>query len=533
MPNLTWLVSAGALLASSQVFGQNAEAVSRARMRSDLEYLASDALEGRMTLQKGSEVAIHWIAAEFEEAGLQPLGGRTFLQEVPLVEFRVDRERSTLAVRRGGREQIYRHGGDGFTSGFPDEVNLRAGVVFAGFGVTAPEFGYDDYKGIDARGKVVLIFDHEPQETDPKSLFNGVGSTRHASARSKVMNAQKHGAVAVLLASEPNRSHPTNSERIARVPGAQARVLRLPLQVLANSDPRIPILPVSDALMADLLAESGRKALDLQLAIDRTFKPQSMVLPGAEVQIRLATSERRLGSTYNVIGMLEGSDPELKAETIVYSGHFDHDGAPEGGIAHGADDNASGTAGVIELARAFAKAARPKRTLLFAVFAAEERGLLGSYYYTMHPLRPLRGTRAVINFDMIGRNETPSRQTDGMIEIAKDTSNELNLVGTINSPDYRETVESANGGVGLKLNYKWDRDAALNIYSRSDQYPFSLHEIPAIWWFTGFHPDYHQTTDTAEKINFEKMERIVRLAYLTGEKFANATAPPRFVERVR
>jgi Peptidase family M28 len=132
---------------------------------------------------------------------------------------------------------------------------------------------------------------------------------------------------------------------------------------------------------------------------------------------------------------------------------------------------------------------------------------------------------------MIGRNETPSAQTEGLIEIAADTSNELNLIGTINSPDYRAVVERENTRVGLKLNYKWDGDAALNVFQRSDQFPFALHDIPAMWWFTGFHPDYHQTTDTVDRINFVKMEKILRLAYLSGWAFADAASGPRFVSK--
>jgi Zn-dependent M28 family amino/carboxypeptidase len=248
--------------------------------------------------------------------------------------------------------------------------------------------------------------------------------------------------------------------------------------------------------------------------------------------MRIVIAEQRRGTSYNVLGLVEGSDPALKSETIVFSAHYDHDGAWDGNIFHGADDNGSGTVGVVELARAFAASPqKPKRSLLFAIFAAEERGLLGSHYYVSHPPRPLETTRAVINFDMIGRNEAPSRQTEGLMDIAPDTSNELNLIGTINCPDYRAAVERANEYVGLRLNDKWDRDAALNIFQRSDQFPFALHDIPAIWWFTGFHPDYHQTTDTVEKINFTKMEKILRLAYLTGWDFANAAAPPRFVAR--
>jgi len=236
-----------------------------------------------------------------------------------------------------------------------------------------------------------------------------------------------------------------------------------------------------------------------------------------------------VANSYNVAGVIEGSDPTLAAETIVFSGHYDHDGpAPNGGIFHGADDNGSGTVGVVALARAFAKnPIKPRRSLLFIVFAAEERGLLGSYYYCMHPLRPLATTRAVINFDMIGRNEAadPRVQT----EISPDTTNELGLIGTHYSPDYREVVERNNEFVGLKLNYKWDRDSANSVLFRSDQYPFLQHDVPGVWWFTGFHPDYHHVTDTADKINYTKMAKILRLAYLTAWVFGDTATPPRFV----
>jgi Zn-dependent M28 family amino/carboxypeptidase len=167
--------------------------------------------------------------------------------------------------------------------------------------------------------------------------------------------------------------------------------------------------------------------------------------------------------------------------------------------------------------------------VLFAIFAAEERGLLGSYYYVQHPLVPLAKTRAVINFDLIGGNEAPSLQTNGLIEIEPDTTNLLNLVGLKYSPDYKSVVERANRQAGLQLSYKWDEEAALNVYFRSDQFPFALKGIPAMWWFTGFHPDYHQTTDTVDKINFPKMVRILNLAYLTGYDFANSDQPLRFI----
>ena len=505
------------------------DAIQASDMRANLTFLSSDALEGRMSLARGSEVAIQWIASEFTKAGLKPIADGTYLQKVPLIEYRTNREATTLTIDQGGAKKAL-HFPDAFTN-FPHDLTIAGPVIFAGYGITAPELHYDDYAGLDARGAIVLVFDHEPQETDPKSIFNGTGNTRYATSRVKLLTAQKHGAIALLVVAEPNRKHPSNQERAARIPRAQQSATGFASQSIDGDEVSIPLFTISDQVAVDLLASTGKKPGELQASIDRDLRPASMAIPGTVADVRIVSGQTRRGASANVVGLIEGSDPNLKAETIVFSGHFDHNGpGANGTYFHGADDNGSGTIGVVELAHAFAKnSIKPKRSLLFVVFAAEERGLLGSYYYVQHPLRPLETTRAVINFDMIGRNETPSDQTNGLIEIAPDTSNELNLVGARYSPDYRAAVEKANRSVGLKLNYKWDDEAALNVFFRSDQFPFVLRDIPAFWFFTGFHPDYHQVTDTVDRINFAKMEKIVRLAYLTGWTFADEPTPPRFV----
>jgi hypothetical protein len=504
-----------------------------ADLRANLTFLASDALEGRLSLTRGSEIAIEWIRAEFAKAGLKPVAGGSYLQPVPLWDYWTDRQHGFVLVQQGGKQ--YEYNFPDALGQFPDDVNLSGAVVFAGYGITAPELKYDDYRNIDAKGKIVLVFDHEPQETDPKSIFNGTGNTRYATTRVKALNAQAHGATGLLIVAEPNRKHPSNQERQARIPGGAQRVARIPSEAIVDDELHIPSMILSDLAASNILAPLGVTPADLQATIDKDLTPASRVVPSTEVTIHMQNSARRRGLSYNVAGLLEGSDPTLAAETIVISGHYDHDGAASSDpgvtpqIWHGADDNGSGTVGVVELAHAFARnPQRPKRSILFIVFAAEERGLLGSYYYVQHPLRSLESTRAVINFDMIGRNEETSEQTKGLIEIAADTSNELNLIGTNYSPDYRRTVETANQSVGLQLNYKWDHEASLNVFFRSDQFPFALRGIPAMWWFTGFHPDYHQTTDTADKINYIKMEKILKLAYLSAGTFADEAQPPAF-----
>ena len=390
---------------------------------------------------------------------------------------------------------------------------------------------YDDYAGVDVKGKIVLIFNHEPQEDDANSVFNGKGNTRYANARSKMMTAQRHGAIAILVAPDPNHK-PGNERGGLDGPGGAGQAMRTsrPIQSI-DGEESIPVFNITAKVADGLLALTGKTPAALQTVIDSTLKPASAALGDAEAELRVATAQRKRGISYNVAGIVEGSDPTLRAETILISAHYDHDGMRiDGEIYRGADDNGSGTVGVVALARAYAKnPVKPKRSLILVVFAAEERGLLGAYYYAAHPLRPLTTTRAQINFDMIGRDEKDSNQTKGLIEIAADTSNEVNIIGTRYSPDYRAAVVRSNELVGLHLNYKWDDDTVLNVLFRSDQYPMLLHDIPAIWWFTGFHPDYHQITDTAEKINYVKMEKIVRLAYVSGFDFGDTPNPPKFL----
>jgi peptidase M28-like protein/PA domain-containing protein len=548
-------------------------AITEDDLRRYLTYIASDGLQGRMSLQPGDDAAVTWIAAQFAKAGLTPAasdaqGQPSFMQAVPLVEYRADRNQISITLTRGGKPTTWK--APAVIGGYRHALDLTAPVVFAGFGITAPELGYDDYKGLDANGKIVLVFDHEPQEDDPASVFNGKGNTRYATTRVKLLNAQKHGAVAVLVVAEPNRKHPTNAERMARIGGSITRTTPLPQQAISDDEIHIPGLIVLDEVADELLAteaaahsKSGKdEASALQSAIDANLTPQGRPLPDTTLALHLVNSFERTGTSWNVAGLLQGSDPKLAAETILITAHHDHDGAtpcpavegtrsgedkqapvavdehsrpiPPGSacamIWHGADDNGSGTVGVVELARAFAaNSARPKRSILFVVFAAEERGLLGAYYMAQHPLRPLDTTRAQINFDMIGRDEKPSRQTDGLIDIPPDTSNRLNLIGAPYSPEYDAIVKQENAHVGLVLDDRFDHDSVLNVFFRSDQFPFVLHDIPAFWWFTGFHPDYHHVTDTVEKIDFAKMKKILDLAYLSAWRFANDASTPKFI----
>ena len=215
------------------------QAIQQSDLRRDLAYLSSDQLGGRLSLQPGDELATRWIAEQFAQAGLQPpVKGENsrpgYLQPITLVEYQPDREASSLTLSRGGKTTLW-HDPD-VVGSYKQAVDLTAGMIFAGFGITAPELGYDDYAGIDAHGKIALIFDHEPQEDDPHSIFNGTGNTRYATARVKVLNAQAHGAVAVVIVAEPNRKHLTNAERHTRIGSSAVRPIPLALQAIQQDE---------------------------------------------------------------------------------------------------------------------------------------------------------------------------------------------------------------------------------------------------------------------------------------------------------
>ena len=321
------------------------------RLKADLTFLSSDALDGRRSLQRGSEVAIQWIASEFAKEGLKPLFGDSYLQPVPIIEFTPDRNLTTLTLIRNGRNQTF--SAPDAIANFPNEVSATAPVVFAGFGISASELNYDDYAGIDARGKIVLVFNHEPQESDPNSVFNGKGNTRYANNNYKLFNAQRHGAIAVITMPDPNHQGPVRG-----VPGPAATQNgsgpaplgnrpRIPSEALSDGGPVIPLFTVRSNVSDLLFTAIGKKAADVQSAIDSKLAPASFEIPEATLELHTATAERRRATSYNVAGLLEGSDPALMAETIVFSAHSDHDGVGPVGIYHGADDNGSGTVGVV------------------------------------------------------------------------------------------------------------------------------------------------------------------------------------------
>ncbi len=486
-------------------------------MRGDLEFLTSPPIEGRASLSHAANATAWFLAAEMRKIGLQPAADSGFLQRFDLVPSRLDRERSSIQVLRGGAEQSFAAVSVFFPE--PAPIDLTLEVVFAGYGITAPEFGYDDYAGLDAAGKAVLVFDHEPQENDPESVFNGTGFTLHANLWTKTRNAERHGAAALLVVTEPVNAHRPS----APVPDRASA----PQQALSRSELRVPRFGVSPDLAAALLQPTGRAPAEWQALIERAPSPSSRLVEGVRIRLRAVNQDAAPQPSWNVAGLWAGTDPALRNETILVGAHYDHLGLQNGRLYAGANDNASGVAGMLEVARLVAQRPLP-RSVLFVAFGSEEQLMLGSYHYVAHPLRPLETTVAVLNLDMIGRNEEHTPESLGAYELTAATPDQLNLVGAVFSRDLETVLATEAPGAGLTLSTKFDRDFHMRALFRCDHLPFLQKGVPAVWLFGGFHPGYHEPADTIDRLDFEKMARVVRLTVGAVGALAVAPAAPRF-----
>ena len=501
--------------------GPAGQQVNRERMRADLEFLCSPPMEGRASLSRGADASAWFLATEMRKIGLQPTVDNGFLQRFDLVPLRLDRERSSIQVVPAGGEQTFAPA----AIFFPDPtqpIDLTLGVVFAGYGITAPEFGYDDYAGLDVAGKAVLVFDHEPQEDDPKSVFHGTGFTLHASTWTKTRNAERHGAAAILVATEPvntHRSAPRNPERA-----------NAPPQALARSELRIPRFSVSQDTAAALLRSTERTPAEWQTQIDRAPSPSSRSLDGVQVRLRAANQDTAPQASWNVAGLWAGTDATLRDETILVTSHYDHLGVQNGKLYAGANDNASGVVAMLEVARLVVERRLP-RSVLFVSFGSEEQLMLGSYHYVAHPLRPLDKTIAVLNLDMMARNEEHTPESLGAYELTAAKSDQLNLVGAVFSRDLETLLTKEAPAAGLTLSTKFDRDSSMRTLFRCDHLPFLQKGIPAVWLFGGFHPGYHEPADTVDRLDFDKMSRVVQLTVGAVRALGSGRTPPRFEER--
>jgi Peptidase family M28/PA domain len=495
-------------------------------LQADLSFLASDALQGRLTGTTGNELAMEFIRARFERLGLKPVASDgSFFQSYELMTNALGTSNEVTA-QVAGKSVRSTLGDDFYPHRFSDSGHVEGPLVFAGFGIASPEDAYDDYRGADLSGRVALVLDHAPGETGAGRSRKTMFETEVATPLQKTLAAQAHGAVAILFVTDVH-NHPSTggslgSETASAWPAGTPRIERYTLAAWTRRV-RIPALEISREFASALLRPTGRSLAELARAAESTTGRTPVPVP--DVRVNVSTSVlRTVVPDRNVVAALEGSDPRLRDEWVIVGAHLDHDGADGTTIFNGADDNGSGVAGLLEIAEAYAIAAeagrRPRRGLLFAAWNSEERGLLGAWAYVEEPLVPLDRTLAVLNMDMIGRNEDVPTNTDyrfrGLeVQSARSNENAVNLLGYSYAPELSDEVTRANTALRLEIKRRYD-DTVANLIRRSDQWPFLQRGIPAVWFFTGLHLDYHSPADRPDKINYAKLARVVRLVHQTS-----------------
>lgn len=507
-------------------------------LRADLFFLAGDGFRGRLVGTPENALAADWVRSRFERAGLRPgAPDGSFVQPTHLMVASLA-EGNVLDVTRAERpRQAWRPMYDFYPQRFTANATATALVAYAGFGITAPALNHDDYRD-RVRGRIALILEHEPGEREPKSAFDGLVSSEPAVAIRKALAAQAAGAVGVLMVTDVhNHPSPQNFEASARGfwPPTPPRIDRFTLASWADQV-RIPVAQISPAAAESLVSASGRSLTELSRAAEAAGGIEAVWLN--DVSVTLTTRvDRHVVPDRNVLALLEGSDPVLKQDVVIVSAHYDHEGADGSTVYNGADDNGSGTVALVSIADAFARAAatgqRPRRSVLFAAWGSEERGpLLGAWAYTETPTIPLAQTVAVLNMDMIGRDEEVEVGGGGRfagleIQTGESNRNAVNLLGYSRHPQLSGLVERLNAaGARLDLRLRYDNNSS-NLLRRSDQWPFLQKGVPALWFHTGLHPDYHTAYDRPEKINYRKMTAIARLVHQTAWTLATQEARPR------
>lgn len=525
------------------------ESIRQDDLKADLYFLGSDAMRGRLTNTPENLLASEWVKARFQRMGLAPaLPG--YFQTYDLMTVTLGPTNSFAVLEKSGSDVSSRgsvNHGEGFnTQRFSATAEAIGPVVFAGYGIRSADPKHDDYRDAAVKGAVVLVLDHEPGERDEKSPFDGVVTSDAGGALRKAQAAQAAGAAAILYVSDVH-NHPGSAGGTNAGGNWPQQPSRLGTYSLAGwmESIRIPAAQISPAIADRLLKSTGRSLEDLAKTADTPGGAANVRVPGLEVEVKTSVVRQRVPDR-NVLAMIEGSDPKLRNEWVVISAHFDHDGANGTAIMNGADDDGSGTVGLLEIAEAYALAAqagrRPRRSILFAAFNSEERGLLGAWAYTLQPTVPLDRIVAVLNMDMIGRNEeVPGAPGAGRgggggrfngldPQTAESNNNALNIIGTVRSPDMRAAVDRANGAQKLDIRYRYDNNVS-QLMRRSDHWPFIQHGVPGIWIFTGLHPDYHTANDDPERINYVKMEKILKLTYQMSWDLAQADGRPRLLPR--
>jgi aminopeptidase YwaD len=461
-----------------------------------IKYLASDELQGRRAGTKFADEAAAYIAEEFHQYGLWSVtSDGSFYQDFEFVSGVQLGPKNTLSESVAGKTLTYAVSSDFTPLAFSKDTSVTGEVVFAGYGITAKDLQYDDYAGTQVKGKVVLVLQYGPDGDNPHGKFS-----KYLALRLKAMNARENGASALLITRGP-------------MDDEKDELMKLRYD-FAFSDAGIPCMHIKRSVADSILKSVGTSVKETQEKLRSNQKPGSFPIPGVVVSLS-SDVHKEESQTKNVLGMIEGSDPKLRDDYLVIGAHYDHLGLGGAGslvpdtvaVHHGADDNASGTAGVLELAQAFAsRESKPKRSILFMSFGAEEEGDLGSDYFVKHPLVPLKKIVGMINLDEVGRERDST----------------LIVYGTGTSPLWDTLLTQVN--TPRQFNLKRNPEG----FGPSDHASFYAKDIPVLFFFTGVHEDYHKPSDTWDKINAEGEQNILEFVEKIALEVADRGEKPLF-----
>lgn len=486
-----------------------AETITAAELRTHAFVLASDSLQGRETGTAGQIMAANYLSEEMAKLNLPRIvNNDSYEQKIAFERSSWDKVRFSITGT------AYKHLRDFY--GFPSEASEfesdMADVVFLGYGIDTDK--YSDYKDAgDLRGKVIVVLAGEPFGKKGISQVTGTADTSDWSSELslKRIAAQKRG-VAVLMVVEPELQRQIAQVRNKIIDNS----LKLADPNKAERSDLPTVLHISPKVFRDLIGKDTKQVVKVRkrMAKKGVSKP-TLLNPMLELELK---PRNFFLDGSNVLGYIRGSDPQLADEVVVISAHYDHLGKRNDDVFNGADDNASGTSTVLEISQAMASAAAngegPRRSVLTLFVSGEEKGLLGSEFYAANPIFPMENTVADINIDMIGRYD----------EAHADSSAYIYVIGAGRiSPDLDAVTRSMNDQYAkLDLDYTFDADDDPNrFYYRSDHYNFAKNGVPSVFFFSGVHPDYHRTTDTPDKLDYDKMELVGRNAFLIAWNLAN------------
>jgi hypothetical protein len=465
-------------------------------LKANLEFLASDELEGREATTKGEKIAAMFISSELEKYGIKPFYD-DYLQDYDLKVISIDSV-SGVTISNSNGDKTDLNYLDDFIADRRYSVTTKDKykLVFAGFGITAPEFNYDDYADLNVSGKIVVVADNEPFSQD-STYFDGEKDSKYSKESFKVSLAKSLGAAGII--SIPSNFYLKNWDRIigyakgesVSFPGEKRERL---LKLIFNEESLTLLFENEEKSFADIknLVHDNKPLLPFEL--------------NKEVEVDVVLNDE-IKKSYNVVGIIEGNDSLFRNEYIAIGAHYDHVGVIDGKVYNGADDNGSGTVALLEVAKAFSETRLNKRSILIVFHGAEEKGLLGSEYFTDNFER-IDKIAAHINMDMVGREHIDTIYSVGAGKL---------------SSEFHKIVEEVNSQtVNFVFNYKFDDpNDKHKIYYRSDHYNYAKHDIPIVFFYDYMIEDYHKHSDEIEKINFEKIRKTAVLVYHIALRTAN------------